>query len=106
MAPWLWVNGAWFLPKNRTGDIRPGMRGRNLTMHGDKIDVQGDCLDLLVEQALLLNGPGTASRLLRAAANLLEHSAYEIARAESAGQVARIILLAAELERIANSYDG
>ena len=49
-------------------------------------------------------GRAAVIECLEAAAVLVEHAAYEIARGEDPEQVARLILTASDLERIANRY--
>ncbi|WP_353472563.1 hypothetical protein PVT71_00635 [Salipiger sp. H15] len=55
----------------------------------------------VIAKAYQMQGCGAVSELLRLSAALLEHCAYELARSDSRGQVSRIILISAELERMA-----
>ncbi|WP_226621220.1 hypothetical protein [Alloyangia pacifica] len=55
----------------------------------------------VIARAQELRGADSVSELLRLSAALLEHCAYELARSESRGQVSRMILISAELERMA-----
>ncbi|WP_417719068.1 DNA primase [Salipiger sp.] len=71
----------------------------------DSISEWDDPLEELCGLALMMQGEEAACRLLRTAAKLAEHAAYEIARAEQAKDVSRIILIAAELERIAQARE-
>lgn len=50
--------------------------------------------------------PDRMAAALAAAAPLLEFAAYELARSEEAQQVARLILMAADMERTAASLKG
>ncbi|EPX75536.1 hypothetical protein [Salipiger mucosus] len=63
-------------------------------------------LEEILDSALEVEGAEGACGLLRASAAMLEHAAYEIARSEAAGQVSQIILLSAELERIAETREA
>lgn len=58
-------------------------------------------LEEVIAMAHRMQGHGAVADLLRLSAALLEHCAYELARSESRGQVSRIILISAELERMA-----
>ncbi|MBE9635425.1 hypothetical protein [Salipiger mangrovisoli] len=55
----------------------------------------------VIAMAHQMQGSGAVSELLRLSAALLEHCAYELARSDRRGQVSRIILISAELERMA-----
>ncbi len=55
----------------------------------------------VIEIAHQMQGSSAVSELLRLSAALLEHCAYELARSDTRGQVSRIILISAELERMA-----
>ncbi|MCA0942923.1 hypothetical protein CLG85_006410 [Yangia mangrovi] len=55
----------------------------------------------VIARAHGMQGSRAVSELLRLSAALLEHCAYEMARSDGRGQVSRIILISAELERMA-----
>ena len=57
--------------------------------------------DDVIAMAHEMQGNRAVSELLRLSAALLEHCAYELARNDGRGQVSRIILISAELERMA-----
>lgn len=57
-------------------------------------------LEEVLQAALSLSGKGSAATLLRTAAALTERAGYEAARNESRTSVTRMMLLAAELERL------
>lgn len=59
----------------------------------------------VIAMAHQMQGSDAVSELLRVSAALLEHCAYELARSESRGQVSRIILISAELERMARDAE-
>ncbi|MDO6587644.1 DNA primase [Salipiger sp. 1_MG-2023] len=63
-------------------------------------DRDGDVLEALVIEAGRVSGLRAVPRLLRAAAALVEHAGYEIAKGNETARVTQVILLAAELERL------
>lgn len=60
----------------------------------------------LVAQLREQRGTDAVAGCLSAAAALVEHAAYEMAHHKTATHVAQMILLAADLERTAQSFEG
>lgn len=65
-----------------------------------------DVLAALALEAQDVSGQEAIPRLLRAASLLVEHAGYEVARSETSVRVTQIILLAAELERLAEAVEA
>ncbi|MBN9889119.1 DNA primase [Salipiger abyssi] len=64
-----------------------------------------DVLAALVSEAQGISGQTAIPRLLRTAAALVEYAGYEVARSEASVRVTQIILLAAELDRLADAVE-
>lgn len=71
----------------------------------DNRDLPADVHALLLRLNAMPASERTAAALA-AAAPLLEFAAYELARSEEAQQVARLILMAADMERTAASLSS
>ncbi len=74
---------------------------RDDNIHDESTPVR-DLVDQLREQ----RGTEAVAGCLSAAAALVEHAAYEMAQQKTATHVAQMILLAADLERTAQNFDG
>lgn len=61
----------------------------------------GETVQRLLQQLDLLPQEDKTSAALAVTASLLEYAAYEMAQSDEARQVARLILLAADMERTA-----
>ncbi|WP_157373922.1 hypothetical protein [Salipiger sp. CCB-MM3] len=78
-----------------------GLGAHHAPRHDAGLSPEAQLRDAAIALVDRIQGRAEVADLLQLSASLLEHAAYELARSEQGGQVSRIILISAEIERMA-----